>query len=116
MCWRRKLKLSAASLAVGTLAWLFVAPALVMTPPLPEKWHKLRPGMTRIEATFVIGQLSELRELKGFDSRTEELEAYARGYWNLELRYNKFGHLTNAEARFIDRKFGPFSSEPLTLF
>lgn len=107
----------------GIIMGLFIAlpillrPYITPRPPMPTTWRKLHPGMTRAQIVALIGQLNEMRELKGFDSRSEDTTMIGHPcYWHLELRYDVSGTVTNAEVRFIDRSSSRFNSEPKTLF
>lgn len=110
-------------IAVATIVGLCIVlpillrPYTVSRPRMPVAWEKLRPGMTHDQITKAVGELNDLRNLKGFDSRVEETTMIRHPcFWELEILYDNSGAASNAWVHFIDRTSSRFSSRPKTLF
>ncbi|MCA9252945.1 MAG: hypothetical protein KDA54_17595 [Phycisphaerales bacterium] len=80
-------------------------------PPMPAEWSRIKPGMDReaVLAAIVLGNLTDMRDVKGFDVVT--WQPNERCYWQLKLNYASDDDETVTEVwvRYTDRRIGIFN-------
>lgn len=105
-----------ALLATAGVAALLLCSYLIHNsrPQMPAEWGALRVGMPRDELLKTVkGDVSDMRELKGFESITQSTTMFGfPSYWQLLVTYDASNGLSSAEATFIHQTYGFMSTKP----
>ncbi len=107
------------SIVAAAVTFLLVGSALLLRrPPMPAVWHQLHPGMSRLGVLSIVGSDTfDMRHHKGFETvMIETSMAGCAAYWQVFLRYDAFERLVSADARFVDRSCGLFSTSEKSVF
>ena len=102
------LLLSLSSIPALAFCYFFLNPFI---PRMPAEWSRILPGMKRSDALVLLGEVHDMRELKGFDMVS--WIPNTRCYWQLELCYKTNGHETISDVfvRYTDRNNGLFNRQ-----
>ena len=77
----------------------------VFSPPYPNSWNDVRPGMSIEEAHRIVPELDPIVS-KGFDIASID---FGDSYWALWVFVDDDGSVSSVERRYVDRHCGLFS-------